>query len=127
LTDKNALPIYKETEKKNYLDNGNFIVHRNSSDLAGIFQKSSETTKIGLGKLSGSEFQYLRTEKSTDGKYELAFPLAQFDENTYLFKDFSPEFKVIYNEKTMGLYIKSLNRLVQLKRSTVNLIHTFLH
>jgi hypothetical protein len=127
LTDKNALPIYKETERKNYMDNGNFIIHRNSSDIAGVFQKSSESFKIGIGKLSGNDFQYLSTEKSAEGKYELAFPLAQYDENTYLLKDFSPEFKVIYNEKTMGLYIKSLNRLVQLQRSTVNLIHAFLH
>ena len=127
LTDKNALPIYKETDKKNYLDNGNFIVHRSESGLAGIFQKSTETTKIGLGKLTGSEFQYLSTLKSNEGKFELAFPLTQFNGDTYLLKDFSPEFKVIYNEETMGLYIKSLNKLVQLQRSTVNLIHTFLH
>jgi len=127
LTDKNNLPIYKETENKNYLDNGNFIVHRNSSGIAETFQKSSETAKIGLGKLSGAEFQYLSTLKSNEGKFELAFPLTQFNGDTYLLKDFSPEFKVIYNERTMGLFIKSLDRLVQIQRSTVNLIHAFLH
>jgi hypothetical protein len=127
LANKNTLPIYKETPKSNYLDNGNFIVHRNSSGIAETFQKSSETTKIGLGKLSGSEFQYFSTLKSIEGKFELAFPLTQFNGDTYLLKDFSPEFKVIYNERTMGLFIKSLDRLVQIKRSTVNLIHTFLH
>ena len=61
------------------------------------------------------------------GHYYPTFPLTQFNGDTYLLKDFSPEFKVIYNEETMGLYIKSLNKLVQLQRSTVNLIHTFLH
>lgn len=127
LTDKNTLPIYKETENKNYLDNGNFIVHRNSLGKTEAYQKSLETTKIGLGKLSGSEFQYLNTLKSNEGKFELAFPLAQFNGDTYLLKDFSPEFKVIYNERTMGLFIKSLDRLVQIQRSTINLIHTFLH
>jgi hypothetical protein len=127
LTDKNTLPIYKETENKNYLDNGNFIVHRNSSGITKTYQKLTETTNIGLGKLIGNEFQYLSTLKSNEGKFELAFPLTQFNGDTYLLKDFSPEFKVIYNEKTMGLYIKSLNRLVQIQRSTVNLIHSFLH
>jgi hypothetical protein len=127
LANKNTLPIYKETLKSNYLDNGNFIVHRNSSGIAETFQKSSETTKIGLGKLSGSEFQYLSTLKSSEGKFVLAFPLTQFNGDTYLLKDFSPEFKVIYNERTMGLFIKSLDRLVQIQRSTVNLIHAFLH
>jgi len=127
LANKNTLPIYKEAPKSNYLDNGNFIVHRNSSGIAETFQKSSETTKIGLGKLSGSEFQYLSTLKSNEGKFVLAFPLTQFNGDTYLLKDFSPEFKVIYNERTMGLFIKSLDRLVQLQRSTVNLIHSYLH
>ena len=37
------------------------------------------------------------------------------------------KFKVIYNERTMGLFIKSIDRLVQFQRSTVNLIHAFLH
>lgn len=127
LTDKNTLPIYKATENKNYLDNGNFIVHRNSLGNTEAYQKSPETTKIGLGRLSGREFQYLSTLNSNEGKFELAFPLTQFNGDTYLLKDFSPEFKVIYNERTMGLFIKSLDRLVQIQRSTVNLIHTFLH
>lgn len=127
LNNKNTLPIYKETPKSNYLDNGSFFVHRNSSGIAKTYQKSTETTKIGLGNLTGSEFQYLSTSKSNEGKFELAFPLAQFNGDTYLLKDFSSEFKVIYNERTMGLFIKSLDRLVQLQRSTVNLIHDFLH
>ncbi len=32
-----------------------------------------------------------------------------------------------YIKYTMGLFIKSLDRLVQIQRSTVNLIHAFLH
>lgn len=127
LANKNTLPIYKETPKSNYLDNGNFFVHRNSSGIAKTYQKSTETTKIGLGKLTGSEFQYLSTMNSNEGKYEFAFPLTQFNGDTYLLKDFSPEFKVIYNERTIGLFIKSLDRLVQIQRSTVNLINAFLH
>jgi len=127
LNNKNALPIYKETLKSNYLDNGNFFVHRNSSGISKTYQKLTETTKIGLGKLIGNEFQYLSTMKSNEGKYEFAFPLTQFNGDTYLLKDFSPEFKVIYNERTIGLFIKSLDRLVQIQRSTVNLINAFLH
>jgi hypothetical protein len=127
LIDKNTLPIFKETPKSNYVDNGNFIVNRNSEGIAETYQKSSETTRIGAGKLSGSNFQYLNTTKTGGDKYDLAFPLTQYNGDTYLLKDFSTEFKVIYNERTMGLYIKSLERLVQLQRSTVNLIHGYLH
>jgi hypothetical protein len=127
LTDKNTLPIFKTTAKKNLITNVEFYARQNSQGSLEIFQKTQESFKIGLGKLTGNDFQYLNTEKPAGGDFKMAFPLAKYDENTYLLKDFSPEFKVIYNEKTMGLYIKSLGRLVQLKRSTVNLIHDFLH
>lgn len=40
--------------------------------------------------------------------------------DTYIVKDFSDEFKVIYNENTLGLFLKSTNELVQYKLSTIN-------
>lgn len=127
LTDKNTLPIFKTTTIKNNTSNEIFTFEQKSEGYNEIYLKSSESFKIGLGKLVGNNFQYLSTEKSTDGNFKFAFPLKQLNGDTYLLKDFSPEFKVIYNERTMGLYLKSLNRLIQLQRSTVNLIHTFLH
>jgi hypothetical protein len=128
LTDKNTLPIFKTTTIKNYSNNEIFTFEQKSESYNEIYLKSSESFKIGLGKLVGNNFQYLSTEKSTDGNFKFAFPLTQLNNgDTYLIKDFSTEFKVIYNERTMGLYLKSLNRLVQLQRSTVNLIHAFLH
>lgn len=127
LTDKNTLPIFKTIAKKNLITNVESYARQNSEGSLEIFQKTQESFKIGLGKLTGNYFQYLNTERPAGGVFKMAFPLAKYDEDTYLLKDFSPEFKVIYNEKTMGLYIKSLGRLVQLQRSTVNLIHSFLH
>ncbi len=40
--------------------------------------------------------------------------------DTYIVKDFSDEFKVIYNENTLGLFLKSTNELVQYKLFTIN-------
>jgi hypothetical protein len=127
LIDKNTLPIFKITTIKNNTSNEIFTFGLNSAGYDEAYLKSPESFKIGTGKLVGNNFQYLSAEKSTDGNFKFAFPLTQLNGDTYLIKDFSTEFKVIYNERTMGLYIKSLNRLVQLQRSTVNLIHTFLH
>jgi hypothetical protein len=127
LTDKNILPIFKIATNKNYSSSEIFTFGANSEGYNEAYLKSAESFKIGTGKLVGNNFQYLSTEKSTDGNFKFAFPLSQFNGDTYLLKDFSTEFKVIYNERTMGLYLKSLNRLVQLQRSTVNLIHAFLH
>ena len=40
--------------------------------------------------------------------------------DTYIVRDFSDEFKVIYNENTLGLFLKSTNELVQYKLFTIN-------
>jgi len=127
LTDKSNLPIFKVTSNNNYLDNGNFFVNRNSSGVAETYQKSAEITKIGLTTLTVNLVKYKNIDNSGKVKEEFAFPLSKYAGDTYLLKDFSPEFKIIYNENSMGLYIKSLSKLVQLKRSTVNLINSYLH
>ena len=45
----------------------------------------------------------------------------------YLVSDYSDEFKVVYNERTLGLFIKATNELVQIKNSTIFRTHTFLN
>ena len=40
--------------------------------------------------------------------------------DTYIVRDFSDEFKVIHNENTLGLFLKSTNELVQYKLFTIN-------
>lgn len=127
LTDKNSLPIFKETANKNYLPNENFFVNKNSAGVVETYQKSNETAKIGSTSLTLNLVKYKNIDNSGKVKEEIAFPLSKYSGDTYLLKDFSHEFKIIYNENSMGLYIKSLSRLVQLKRSTVNLINNYLH
>lgn len=127
LTDKNNLPVFKTTSNKNYLENENFFVNKNSAGVTETYQKSEETTKIGLTTITSNLVKYKNIDSSGKVKEDIAFPLSKYQGDTYLLKDFSPEFKIIYNENSMGLYIKSLNKLVQLKRSTVNLINSYLH
>jgi|JI6StandDraft_1071083.scaffolds.fasta_scaffold14997_4 hypothetical protein len=133
LTDKNNLPVFKVTPNKNYVDNENFFVNQipaANKNLAGTietYQKSQEITKIGSINLTSNLVKYRNVDNSGNVKEEIAFPLSKYSGDTYLLKDFSPEFKIIYNENSMGLYIKSLSTLVQLKRSTVNLINSYLH
>jgi hypothetical protein len=127
LINKDNLPVFKTTPNKNYLDNDNFFVNRNSAGVIETYQKSEETTKIGLTTLTSSLVKYKNIDSSGKVNEEIAFPLSKYSGDTYLLKDFSPEFKVIYNENSMGLYIKSLSKLVQLRRSTVNLINSYLH
>lgn len=43
----------------------------------------------------------------------------------YLVTDYSPEMKLIYNEKTLGIFLKKTGNLVQMGRSAVIDTHEF--
>ena len=60
-------------------------------------------------------------------KNKVQLPFAIVDGDTYYAKDYSDEFKLIFNEKSLGLFIKELNRLVQIKNSLVNDISSYLN
>lgn len=49
------------------------------------------------------------------------------DGDFYQIADYSDEFKIVYNEKSFGLYVKETSDLVQLKRTTLNKIHVHLN
>jgi hypothetical protein len=53
--------------------------------------------------------------------------LLKISGDTYLVNDYSEDFKIIYNEKSLGLYLKESRRLVQLNTSVVNSITDFIN
>ena len=65
----------------------------------------------------------------TTGQYkvDLLFPFLTFNKDQYISKDFSNEFKIIYNDLGMSLYVKSINRLVAIPKSTLNTIQKFVN
>ncbi|MES2560973.1 MAG: hypothetical protein V4590_14600 [Bacteroidota bacterium] len=89
----------------------------------------------GNGKTSYYKVAYLPMRKSSlnganlefDGLDDPKLPFVKMNGDSYLVGDYSDEFRLIYNEKTMGIYLIELNRLVQLKRATINSIHDFVN
>lgn len=61
------------------------------------------------------------------GRYELALPFYKLKNDDYLVSDFSDEFKLVANERAMGLFFKATGEFVQLQRSVVTKIHDFLN
>ncbi len=57
------------------------------------------------------------------GKSELSFYKLEGD--MYLVADYSSEMKFVYNEKSLGIYLKNTGNLVQMKRDAVINIHQF--
>lgn len=57
----------------------------------------------------------------------MALPFYPLKNDDYIVRDYSSDYKVFANEKSMGLYIKSTKRSIQLQRSLVSEIHSFLN
>ena len=58
--------------------------------------------------------------------YKLEIPFFKLEGDMYVTTDYSNEMKLIYNENSLGIFIKKSQDLVQMRRSTVIDIHEFL-
>ncbi|EOG6905711.1 hypothetical protein ACLH3R_002337 [Flavobacterium psychrophilum] len=59
-------------------------------------------------------------------KGKLEIPFFKLENDMYVSTDYSSEMKLIYNENSLGIFIKKSQDLVQMRRSTVIDIHEFL-
>lgn len=59
-------------------------------------------------------------------KGKLEIPFFKLEGDMYITTDYSDEMKLIYNENSLGIFIKKSGDLVQMRRSTVIDIHEFL-
>lgn len=61
----------------------------------------------------------VKTKKGED------IPFYKLEGDMYLVTDYSPEMKIIYNEKSLGIYLKETRDLVQISRGSIIEIHEF--
>ncbi len=59
-------------------------------------------------------------------KSKFEVPFFKLEGDMYLAVDYSPEMKLIYNENSLGIFIKKTGDLVQMRRSSLIDIHAFL-
>ena len=59
-------------------------------------------------------------------KNKIVVPFFKLEGDMYLVTDYSPEMKLVYNEKSLGIFLKKTNDLVQMRRGSVIDIHEFL-
>ncbi|MFT4696889.1 MAG: hypothetical protein ACI9SJ_000005 [Flavobacteriaceae bacterium] len=59
-------------------------------------------------------------------KSKLVIPFYKLKGDMYVVTDYSQDLKLIYNERSLGIYLKETNDLVQIRRSTIIEIHDFL-
>lgn len=107
---QNDTKIYNFTKKRNeYL--------RKTKDTVYFKQLELKPKEIGYNYRSNSRM-YERT----------AIPIVnKLDNDSYLVEDFNETFKIIYNERSLGLYYKPLGELFQVKKNALNEINQVLN
>lgn len=63
--------------------------------------------------------------KGIKGKGDLDIPFYKLDGDMYVVTDYSDEMKFIYNERSLGIFLKETRDLVQIGRSEIIKIHEF--
>ena len=82
------------------------------------------TLTMTFGKRGMSRRRFDMTGKPV---YDLVLPFYPLRNDDYIVADYSDDFKLFANEKSMGLYVIEMNRSVLLKRELVGEIHGFLN
>ena len=59
-------------------------------------------------------------------KNKIEIPFYKLEGDMYLVTDYSSKMKFIYNEKSLGIFLKETGNLVQIRRGTIVEIHEFL-
>jgi hypothetical protein len=56
---------------------------------------------------------------------KLVVPFFELTDDMYVVSDYSPEMKLIYNERSLGIFLKETRDLVQIGRGEIIDIHDF--
>lgn len=58
-------------------------------------------------------------------KNKMTIPFYQLSGDMYVVTDYSKEMKFVYNEKSLGIFLKDTGDLVQIKRGSLIELHEF--
>jgi hypothetical protein len=118
----------------------NFTTVPALTSINSSYYKENDSNYVKITKNNNSSEFYLikykpieKLELSNTGiqvpdvSWQLKTDFIELNGDSYLIQDYSNDFKIIYNEKTLGVFLKSTKSLSQLKRSTLNKIHEFVN
>lgn len=122
-----AIPTLKRISGKDFKENDTSFVHRtdvNGRELSYeivYLDKNKDFKKLVLTK-KGLELRDLR-----DFDVVGIVPFYTLTGDSYLVRDFSYDYKLVYNENSLGLFLKDWGVLTQIGNVSVNKIHEFLN
>ena len=93
------------------------------NELMKVYVETASKNTISINDIPESKIVNKGVKKDNDW-------LLEFDKlkgDVYYSKDYSDEFKVVFNEKSLGIYLKETSDLVQIKRNALIRAHEFLN
>lgn len=126
--DVNMIPEYdkisdREAEKtieKTYTISG-------SKGRIDTYVNSGTTAPIEKLTISQNSASIRREISNGEYAYSTIVPFRKIKGDSYIVKSHSDDFVLVYNERSLGLYLKETGRLVQLKSTLVRGIHSFVN
>jgi hypothetical protein len=113
------LPSIQKTNSKNYKEN-------DSSFFRKIDEYGREITyQISINKSNPITVTKSGLEFSKDGYVIGTLPFYKLSNDSYLVREYSDEFKIVYNEKSLGLFIKDMGVLTQLSNESLSIIYNY--
>jgi len=114
--------IYEQIREKNKDDYEKVESMVNEKGETQYFVRGTRYFTINNVQIGNKSLHY----GSGDSYMEIV-PFQKLDGDSYIRSSFSDQIDIIYNERSLGLYLNESNRLVQLNRQVVNDIHEFLN
>jgi hypothetical protein len=93
------------------------------NDLIKVYVETASKSNISVNDIAMSKIVNKGVKKDKDW-------LVEFDKlkgDTYYTNNYSDEFKVVFNEKSLGIYVKETSDLVQISRGALIKAHEFLN
>lgn len=118
------VPLYTDSDCQNYKAIKAMNYNLMGEETYKCYEKTTETEYLSRLKLKKNGLEYQNPNQSYNSKL---YPFYRLKGDDYIVGDFSTRFKIFSNEKTMGLFLKSMNKSILLSRNIIEKIHSFLN
>lgn len=117
----------EKLKQKDEKTNDDLKIYNFSTNKYVYLRKTKDTVRFKYLILGLGSFRYVDITKY--GPIEKpALPITnKLDNDSYLIEDHSDVFKIVFNERSLGLYYKPMGELFQIKKSILNEINRILN
>lgn len=113
------LPLYSKVSSKQYIEGDSTYIKINTGDGDIVFKK--KRYPIGEVMLSPTGIELSNNISSFN------IPFVKQSGDSYQVRQYNDQFKLVYNEKSLGIFFKDWEKLIQIKRNSLNTVTKFIN